>query len=121
MNPIKMKLLDELLGHLNSSQGKDLKDLIDQMKMKEMKEKPMDEAMESPEEQMMEDKLGTEMHAKPKGISVEKVSIMGKPKMDSNEKEDMAIDDAPESMPGKMSDHEEMSDDELEELLKKLV
>ena len=103
MNALKMKLVEELMSHLSSSQGNDLKSLLDKSKA------PMEEEM--PEEMM----------DKPKGISVEKVSVMGKPK-GFDEKADEAI----ESMDGEpkedlMPGETEMSDDELEELLKQLT
>jgi hypothetical protein len=70
--------------------------------------------MESPEEQALEDAVGAEMHGKPKGISVEKVSVMGKPGFDEQAEEAME-----EAVPDKGMD-EELTDEEIAELLKQL-
>lgn len=118
MNPLKIKLLTELMGHMDSSQGKDLKALKDA----EMMEKPEDEALESPEKQAIEDELGIEAHDKPKGVAIEKVSLMAKPKGDElmdmirNKTGDLGMGE--EEVEG---GDEEMSDDELKELLSKLM
>ncbi len=98
-SPMKMKLLEELLSHLSSSQGMDLKALLDESKMP--KEDPMAEV--SPLEEM----------DKP-ALSVEKVSVMDKPEMDASETMDKMAD-----APG--SEDEEMNDEELEELLKRAL
>jgi len=102
---IKKELFDELLSHLEGSQGNDLKSLLAQM---EAKEKPGMEESESPEMQALEDASGVEEHdemGKPKGIAIEKISV-GKP------------DELAEAAEG---DQDEMSDDELSELLKKYL
>lgn len=108
MNPFKLKALEGILNHIAGLQGGDLKDL---MMKKEMDETPSDEAKEGPLEQALEDKPENEM-GKPKGIAIEKVSIMGKkPGMDSDV-EDVAKGSEP--------DHDsDMSDDELAELYNK--
>lgn len=103
------------MKHMDHSQGMDLKSMMDQ----ERNETPMQEAMESPEQQQMEDKLGIEKH-NPKGIAIEKVSIIGKKpgEMDENgptpENGDVGVEE-PES------GEREMSDDELKELLSQLT
>lgn len=98
-----IKLLDELKSHLEMSQGGDLKSLLDQSKMDDAKV-----GVENP----MEDSLETDA-LKPKGLSIEKVEVMGKPKLD----EELSEQEDPKSlMPGE----EEMTPEELEELLKKL-
>lgn len=119
---LKQKILDEIMEHIGSSQGNDLKSLLDKSKMPQdmMEGSPKEEAMESP----MDEKA--EMMGKPKGLSVEKVSIMGKPedsKMNplSGKSDDLADElTKPDDMSMK-GDDDELSDDELEELLKKLV
>lgn len=86
MNGLKIKLLDELMEHMRGRQGGGLKGLLDQSK-KSMdplggalgEGSPLEEKSESPSEEAMEDKMG--MGDKPKGISIEKVSVMGKPKI----------------------------------------
>lgn len=115
MNPLKLKVLEELLGHLSGSQGMDLKALLD-----EMKETPKEEAMESPLQQAKEESEGTEMHepsGKPKGIAIEKVSLLSKPKSF----DDKANEAMNEAVPEKKGNDEEMTDNELEELLKQYL
>lgn len=125
MNPLKIKLLSEMLSHLDGSQGMDLKSMMDQ----EKNETPMDEAMESPDKLALGDKLGLDkldkpedpMMGKPKGISIEKLSLMGdkKPMMDGGGVGPQGMMDD-KGMDSKGMD-DEMSDDELEELLKRLT
>jgi hypothetical protein len=107
MNSLKVKLLDQLMSHLTDSQGRDLKELLDQSKMP-MEGSPLEEAMDGPKEALLKGD-------KPKGISIEKVEVLGKPKDPTqgqfDEKADQAIQDATSA------GEEEMSDDELEELL----
>lgn len=122
IDPIKMKLVQELLDHLDSSQGSDLKDLVSQMKQKALNPVSPDDSMDG----------------KPKGIQIESVKLIGKKPgmsgMDDNDPSTDAGSDDSSSMPvkdaldeasgldsGSSGDHDEMSDDELEELLKKLV
>ncbi len=137
MSSMKMKLIEEILNHMDKSQGMDLKGMVDKSK------EPLEEALESPEEAALE---GDE---KPKGLSVEKISILGKP--DHKIDEVASNDDAkelekkgsigsqinypgmpkPKSKPTAMNDalgdsdelseHDEMSDDELKELLNKYM
>lgn len=116
MYSMKEKLLNEILEHLSKSQGMDLKGLMDEERM------PKKNPLASGEDMAMEDDMMPD--GKPKGISVEKVSLMAKPKdpmmkdpMEATSDESM--DDAmkAEAMPGE----EEMSDDELEELLRKAL
>lgn len=113
MNAMKLKLLEELLTHLTSSQGNDLKSLLD-AKKPEMAEMP---------EEMDED-------GKPKGIAIEKVSVMGKPKQSFDDKASDAIagfnkkpmeDESDEGMLESMGGENEMNDEELEALLKKYL
>lgn len=94
MNPMKMKILDDLLEYLAMKQGSDLKGL-------------MDEENKPPEMEMME--------GEPKGIEIEKVSVMGKEPGDYDEKANEAMETA---VPEVNSD--EPTDDELEELMMKL-
>lgn len=113
MNSIKMKLLDELLSHLDGMQGNDLKSLLD-----EHNKPPVDESV--PEDSEMPDEMKDAM-GKPKGIKVESVEIM-KPKS-----KDDVIDEVtkPDGMgsedTSKAPGEDEMSDEELQELLKKLI
>lgn len=78
MNGLKIKLLDELMHHMKGSQGMDLKSMLDKSKMP-MEGSPMEERAESPAMESMEDHSG--MGDMPKGMSIEKVSVMGKPKI----------------------------------------
>lgn len=119
MNTLKVKLLEELLSHLSSSQGMDLKSLLDQSKKPPMMEgSPEEEALESPKDEMMED-------GKPKGLSIEKVSVLGKkpgtPGMDDMPDKSGGVGVEKAGMDGMGGDDPEMSDDELEELLKKAL
>ena len=103
MDQRALKIIEELLKHISDSEGMDLKNLMSKPEEKPEMENVEDvvgkEGMEEPEEDEM----------KPKGIAVEKVSIMGKPKMN----EEMLGEKKEESM-------DEPTDDELEELLAKL-
>lgn len=119
MDPRTLQILSDILKHLDNSQGMGLKSLLDN----ESKETPADEASESPDQEALEQKLGLDDKddedkspmdsmpgMKPKGLSVEKVSVMGKdPKLAAMGGDDSGGDD------------QEMSDDELEELIKKLT
>lgn len=97
MDAMKLQLLEEILEHLSSSQGNDLKSLLD-----ESKKPPMEMGMDG----------------KPKGLEVEKVSVMGRPDMDPDEKMKMDMDSSDVSQdPGE----EDMTDDELQELLGKYL
>jgi hypothetical protein len=119
MNDLKVKLLEELMNHLGSSQGGELKSLLDQSRAPEDKD--------------------------PNGVKVESVEIMGdKPKFD--QQADDAIGDVAEKKktlgetigyPGfpkdkkglqegapddvAMSNEGDMTDEELEELLRRSV
>lgn len=56
MNPLKVKLLEEILSHLSDSQAGDLKSLLDESKKPKMpEESPEEEALESPKEELAED------------------------------------------------------------------
>jgi len=110
MNPYRLKALEGLLDYLSGMQGSDLKSMLDQP---EQSETPEMEASESPEMEAIEKEGPMDgMFDKGKGISVEKVSVMGKPEGDQA----MAEQDAPEMDVAKGSD---ASDDELEELYNK--
>ncbi len=88
--------LDELIPHLDESQGSKLKDFLDSTK--------------KPEGVM-------EIEGSPKGISVEKVSVMKKPE-GFDDKVDEAIEGQDPENPLASKDETELSDEELEELLK---
>lgn len=90
LNPMKMKLLDELLEYLSDSQGNDLKSLA---------APKAPDPLESPDPL---EKLGEHP---PKGVAIEKISVMGKPK---------------DGMPGEEGEADEPNDDELQEILKKI-
>lgn len=76
MNALKVKLLEQLMSHMKSSQGEDFKNKLMMSKKPMMEEgSPEEEKMESPSEEMMEDKMG----GMPKVMEVEKVSLKGKP------------------------------------------
>lgn len=114
--------LDELTSHLNDSQGNDLKSRLDALR------KP----------KMVEDDIPDDL--KPKGIEIKKVSVLGKPE-NYDDKVDEAIrgeDDAEnpllaqatdsERKPDELgkgsltgSDEDEMTDDELDELVAKYL
>lgn len=93
MNSIKEKLLDELMEHISQLQGRGLKSRMDEMNEMKMKEK-------------MPEDMGSMMH-QPKGVSVEKVELMGKP-----EKE-LELG----SKPGSDKSMDDMSPEEMEELM----
>ncbi len=105
MDPMKLKILDAIIQHLTNSQGGDLKSLLD-----ESKAPPMDGS-------------GSD----PKGLEISKVSVLGdKPgDMASAVKPDggVGVDDdsaGPDADDIKGGD-DEMSDDELQELLAKCL
>src|SRR4051812_25043644 len=110
MDPMKLKLIDELMSHLSGMQASDLKGLVDQAKMAK-EGSPMEEMSESPADEMAEDS------GKPKGLSVEKVSVMGKPQSFDDKAKDAIngmSDKGDESEdPMKAPGEEEMSEDEL--------
>jgi hypothetical protein len=96
MNPLKVKLLEGILGHLDESQGMDLKALLEAQKEKEVPVMPED-----------------------KGIAVEKVSVMAKPEGEEEAMGKAGMDEVEETPP-EMSEPE-MSDEELKELLSKYL
>lgn len=101
MNPLKAKLLTDLIEHLSSSQGGDLKSMLDESK----KPNPLTESEEDP--------------LKPKGIEIEKVSVLGKPKP---EIEDMVKEKSPGMFPDPVEEKEaEMTDEEMKELIEKYL
>jgi hypothetical protein len=101
-----IKGLEELQSHLTSSQGMDLKSLLDSSKAPKV---------ELGEE--LPDELG-----KPKGVSISKVSVLEKPKQGFDDKvnEAIASQDGDEK-PSMLPDEDEMTDEELEELLGKVL
>ncbi len=104
---MNIKLLEEAISHLSNSQANELKELLDRSRA------PMEDAMDASKLMPGEEELG---EGKPKGISVEKVSILGKkPSMDDKVEEAMKPEMDAKMVPGE----EEMTDDELDELLKK--
>lgn len=122
MNAHRLKALEGLLDYISGLQGNDLKSALDETlaeKMNPMKDMAAHEAMESPEQEMIEEAaLGEEemeFGKKPKGISVQKVSVMGIPKS----KDGMMEDEMEEGMENKEDELAEATDDELEELYKK--
>lgn len=119
----KRQLIEELLSHLDHSQGMDLGKMIDASK-------------NSPTEDMG-------MDGKPKALSIEKIEVM-KPKGEHDSKVDDAISslskggspegspeeealESPEEEakepeePGEENDHEKLTDEELAELLKQYI
>ncbi len=95
MNPLKLKVLEDIIKHLSSSQGQDLKGLLDESK------KP-------PE---MEIPGGKESEA-------EEMGDMGKPKDLAIEMDVPLEEEGKSEMPGGES---EMSDSEMEEMIKKYL
>lgn len=96
MDQFRMKALEGLLDYLSGKQGGDLKDLL------MAKDAPMEDS--DPVGDKMElglpDSDDQDMLGKPKGLSVEKVSVLGKPDMDSDmdpmqkpEDKDMGVSD----------------------------
>jgi hypothetical protein len=92
---LKIKLIEELLGYLRSSQGGDLKSLLDE------KRKPMEAEVSVPE-------METD---KPKGLKVESVEIMKPEKSGADQEVDEAIGDV------EKDEDEELSDEDLKDLL----
>jgi|SRR6478609_5139084 len=101
MDPLKLKLINELMDHISTSQGGDLKSMLDEAKM--AKEKPMNPLDEA---------------TKPKGLAIEKVSVLSKPKP---EIEDLQKKPSPFGDSTASDSEPEMSDDELKELLAKYL
>ncbi len=108
-DPKKLKLIEELISHLEGSQGNDLGALVEESRKPKMD-------MSSGDSEV--DEFG-----KPKGVAIEKVSVM-KPEGDS----DAALEKGmPELGSAGMADKpmgdsgDEMSDEELAELLKKYL
>lgn len=109
MDMNKLKVIEDLIEHLSGSQGMDLKSLLDESR------KPKEAELELEGED-------------PKGLKVESVEVMGKPKnfddqaneaiSAQSEKPGMELESGKTSaMPGE----EEMTDDELQELLGKYL
>ncbi len=96
MDAMKLKLLEEILSHLSDSQGSDLKSLLDESKAPPMVEEA--------------DPLSGD---KPDGLKVKSVEVMGDPLAEKEPGDEMALDEA--------SGGNEMSDEELEELVSKYL
>jgi hypothetical protein len=118
MNHLKMKVLQELLGHLDEMQGMKMKSAYE--KEKGMGAKPF-AGKESLEEEMAEHEMLE--GKKPKGIAVEKVEIMAKPKKAAMMDEEEAKEDAPEieATPKGEDQEDELDDEEMAELLAKYL
>lgn len=112
MNSFKIqeliKGLQELESHLSDSQGMDLKSRLDNIK-NPMKGNPLS----LKEEELMED-------GKPKGIAIEKVSVLSKPKSFDDKVEEAISGQVDKSSEKLLPGEEEMTDEELEELLKRI-
>lgn len=118
MNPMKLKVLSELLDHLSDSQGSDLKSLLDSSK-NPMEGNPSDEALNP-----------LASGEKPQGLKIESVEVadgsdldkkktlgetIGYPGFEKQKKKPTAMLEE-----GLVGDGEkEMDDDELEELIHK--
>lgn len=91
----KAALIDELVNHIEGMQFSDLMALKNKVMSKGIEEVAEVEGKEMPEEMSM---------GKPKGIAIEKVEVLGKkPEMEAE------------------SGEEEMSDDELKQMLAKYL
>lgn len=127
MNSFKIqqliKGLEDLQTHLSDSQGMDLKSRLDEMRNPIKKENPlsgMNEEEDEEKDPLDASKGGLLESSKPKGVAIEKISVMAKPKSYDDKVNDAISKtddrkDAGKLMPGE----EEMTDDELEELLKR--
>lgn len=128
LSDLPKERFDEIMGHIGQSQGNDLKSLLEQALMeKQKKDMPMDQ---SPMGSDMDDKMPMD---KPKGIAIEKISVSKDPmSMDKANplgggmkgSSSMGMDDSKGDMPDmddKMSGDDEMSNDELKELLSKYL
>lgn len=93
MNPLKLKLLEELLEHISGSQGNDLKSLLDESKKPQVEEEVSDSS--------------DPLSEVPKGLSGEKVEVLEKPEGESKG-------------PSLPSD-QDMSEDELKELIEQYL
>jgi hypothetical protein len=100
---MKEKILEEILDHLNGSQGMDLKKIIDESKMKSS----MEDGMKRKEGE----------YGNPKGLEIEKVSILGNPEkgIDISNNGSKIMKDGINGY----NEDEEMTDEELEELLRR--
>jgi hypothetical protein len=115
IDPIKLKLVGELMEHLHHLQAQDLKELLDKSRMpvKEPGEMPLD-GTKMADGSDYEDDLEHGSVKAPKGISVEKVEVIGKPA------EDAEMVDAASPEKSIEPEEKDLSDDELEELMAKL-
>lgn len=95
------QLIEELLEHLNNSQGDDLHSLVQASK------KPM------PADPVESDK--------PDGLAIEKVSVMGKPVDGCDDDSKMMADLGIKPGADDGAQEDDMSDDELKELLAKYL
>jgi hypothetical protein len=102
--------LEELKTHLDESQGYGLKERLDKLK----------NPISDPKSEGLPEELSGD---KPKGIAIEKVSVLAKPKQGFDDKVNEAIesqDEKPSSDSDLLPGEEEMTDEELEELLKRI-
>lgn len=135
MNPLKLKLLEELMEHMKSREAGGLKGMLEASKAPP-EGTSMEEKMESPEEEALEEAMGEGDKDKPKGIEIEKVSLMAKPKIPGISMgkhrtmfpgpKDGDLQALIDKKTGKGMDHEspseedsEMTDEELKELMSK--
>lgn len=103
MDPKKLEMIEEILEHLSGHQAKALKDILDKSR--------------APKEMPMEGEKGEGM---PKVMGVE-VDVE-KPKHPMDKMVDDSIEgNMDKKEPGDMGGEKEMSDEELEELMKHLV
>lgn len=105
---MKQKILDEIMEHIGSSQGNDLKSLLDQSKMPDPS---------------MKDGMGSDMGSmgKPDDMDGKANPLSGKPGMPGMDDKMGDISDELTQPDDMKDDDSELSDEELEELLKKLT
>lgn len=117
MNAMKMKILEELLSHLDDSQGGDLKSLLDQGK-----NPPMDPLKDDDGDDDSLDSIGKDP-SDPEGLKMKSVEVIGKPKSFDDKAggaiADISGDKSDNPLTGSSGGDSEMTDDEFEELLKK--
>lgn len=108
----KQDIIDEILMHLEKAQGMGFK-------------KSYDDSMKPKMDPMQEDK-GPEMDEmegmeKPKGIAVEKVEVMKPKSFDDKANEAISEMDDKDDKPGMPGSDDEMSDDELSEMIDEMM
>lgn len=122
LDPIKQKLVDELIAHLEDSQGGDLANLMEESRNPKPTEGHGDmDPAKAIEDATQDGDENASAHLAPAGVKIDKVSIMkDKSKMDGDEAGEDPAEEASES-PEEESKEDDMSDEELEELLKKYL